>query len=191
MTNRHLCKNDFLWRVEEIAKSQSCSMILREKDLSENEYKQLAKNVLSICEKHSITCILHTFVDVAMTLNIDKIHLPMHILRELSEERKSYFSIIGASCHSVEEAMEAEYLGCTYITAGHIFETDCKKGLTPRGLDFLQKVCESVTIPVYAIGGIDSEKVTSVYEVGAKGICIMSGLMSCENVENYISPFIK
>lgn len=191
VTNRHLCKKDFLWRVEEIAKSQSCSMILREKDLSEKEYKQLAKRVLSICQKYSASCILHTFVNTAMELNVDKIHVPMSVLRELSPERKSYFSVIGASCHSVEEAVEAEHLGCTYITAGHIFETDCKKGLLPRGLGFLKEVCESVTIPVFAIGGMDSENITSVYEVGAEGICIMSGLMSCENVKNYISLLTK
>ena len=50
--------------------------------------------------------------------------------------------------------MEAERLGATYVTAGHIFTTDCKKGLPPRGLDFLKNVCDAVTIPVYGIGGI-------------------------------------
>ena len=43
--------------------------------------------------------------------------------------------------------MEAERLGATYVTAGHIFTTDCKKGLPPRGLDFLKNVCDAVTIP--------------------------------------------
>ena len=63
-------------------------------------------------------------------------------------------NIIGTSVHSVEEAIEAQNLGATYISAGHIFATDCKKGVPPRGLDFLKKVCQTATIPVYSIVGI-------------------------------------
>ena len=80
------------------------------------------------------------------------------------------------------------------MTAGHIFATDCKKGLPPRGLDFLKNVCDAVEIPVYAIGGIniassdDSTaynampdisvpRLAEVMECGAAGGCIMSGMM--------------
>lgn len=86
---------------------------------------------------------------------------------------------IGCSIHSVEEAVEAQKLGASYITAGHIYATDCKKGLAPRGLEFLKEVCESVTIPVYAIGGIDVEgtRRDEVKMCGAAGSCIMSGMM--------------
>ena len=73
--------------------------------------------------------------------------------------------------------MEAEKLGCTYITAGHVFATDCKKGLPPRGLSFLKEVCYSVTIPVYAIGGIDENNMEAVRQAGAAGGCMMSGFM--------------
>ena len=68
---------------------------------------------------------------------------------------QQFFKVIGTSVHSVEDAIKAEQLGATYMTAGHIFATDCKKGLPPRGLDFLKNVCDTVQIPVYAIGGIN------------------------------------
>jgi thiamine-phosphate pyrophosphorylase len=90
---------------------------------------------------------------------------------------RNSFRYLGASCHSVEDAVKAERLGCTYITAGHIFATDCKKGVPPRGLEFLKEVCESIDIPVYAIGGINSENMNLTIEAGAKGVCIMSGFM--------------
>lgn len=79
-----------------------------------------------------------------------------------------------------EEAIEAQKLGATYISAGHIFATDCKKDLPPRGLEFLKEVCNSVTIPVYAIGGIKLSDVQmdEIIKCGAKGGCIMSGMMS-------------
>lgn len=183
VTNRSLCKEDFLARVEKIAANHPKGIILREKDLSEEEYKKLAEEVLQICNEQNVPCILHSFVDIASELGAENIHLPLHVLRGIDEKKKEAFKQIGASCHSVEEAREAERSGCTYITAGHVFVTDCKKGLAPRGLSFLQDVCESVSIPVYAIGGISHENIDAVRKAGASGACVMSGLMRCENVE--------
>ena len=189
VTNRSLCKEDFLARVEKIAANHPKGIILREKDLSEEEYKKLAEEVLQICNEQNVPCILHSFVDIASELGAENIHLPLHVLRGIDEKKKEAFKQIGASCHSVEEAQEAERSGCTYITAGHIFVTDCKKGLAPRGLEFLQSVCESVSIPVYAIGGISSENINAVRKVGAAGACVMSGLMRCENVKETMKGF--
>ena len=183
VTNRSLCKEDFLARVEKIAANHPKGIILREKDLSEEEYKKLAEEVLQICNEQNVPCILHSFVDIASELGAENIHLPLHVLRGIDEKKKEAFKQIGASCHSVEEAREAVRSGCTYITAGHVFVTDCKKGLAPRGLSFLQDVCESVSIPVYAIGGISHENIDAVRKAGASGACVMSGLMRCENVE--------
>ena len=92
------------------------------------------------------------------------------------KEERDAFQILGASCHSLEEAVEAENLGCTYITAGHIYETDCKKGLPGRGIGFLKKICETVSVPVYAIGGIGAENIQEIKNAGAAGGCIMSGV---------------
>ena len=80
----------------------------------------------------------------AEKLNHNALHLPLHILATLTDKEKSQYKILGASCHSIEDALKAERLGCTYITAGHIFDTDCKKGLPGRGLDFIKAVCNSV-----------------------------------------------
>lgn len=185
VTNRTLCEEDFLARIEKIAVNHPAGIILREKDLSAEDYEVLATQVIQICQKHNVPCILHNYVGVALNLNVPAIHLPMHILRELDTKQKTGFSVLGASCHSVEEALEAQKSGCTYITAGHIFATDCKKGLPGRGLKFLQEVCTAVDIPVYAIGGIAKENLRAVQETGAKGVCIMSGLMKSKNIREY------
>ena len=189
VTNRNLCREDFLQRIEKIAENRPNGILLREKDLSEEEYKTLAEKVSNCCKKYDVPCILHSFVDAAMELGAENIHLPLHILREMDEKTKETFKIIGASCHSVEEAQEAERLGCTYITAGHVFVTDCKKGLAPRGLEFLRKVCESVSVPVYAIGGISNANIDLVRKAGAAGACVMSGLMRCEDVKETMKGF--
>jgi thiamine-phosphate pyrophosphorylase len=96
---------------------------------------------------------------------------------------------VGASIHSVPEAKEAQELGAYYLIAGHIFPTDCKKGAAPRGLQFLKDVCDSVKVPVFAIGGITKDKVKDVYGAGAKGICVMSEAMTCTNPEIFVSSF--
>ena len=189
VTNRTLCREDFLTRLARIAACHPAGIILREKDLSPDEYHALAAQVMELCEQYGVPCILHSFVDAALELRADAIHLPLHILREMTPEQKSQFRTIGASCHSVEDAMEAQRLGCTYITAGHVFETDCKKDLPGRGLAFLKAVCESVSIPVYAIGGISAGNLRSVRGAGAKGACIMSGLMRCEDPAAHLPSF--
>ncbi len=191
VTNRKLCGDNFIERIEAIAKASPQGIILREKDLSETEYKMLAKEVMAVCEKYQIPCILHSFIHIAMELGNPSIHLPLPQLRSMTSEEKEQFSHIGASCHSVEEAREAEALGCTYIIAGHIFATDCKKGIPPRGIEFLEKVCQAVTIPVYAIGGINECNIAKVRKVGAAGACVMSGFMQCTIPETYMKRFIR
>ena len=77
-------------------------------------------------------------------------------------------------------------LGANYITAGHIFETDCTKDIPGRGLDFLREVCSAVSIPVYAIGGISKDNFMKIQETGAAGACIMSGFMRCDSPEKLV-----
>ncbi len=249
VTNRKLCREDFLVRVEAAARvlaGGSGGIILREKDLPEPAYRELAGRVMEICERYGTRCILHNFAGTAAELGAQAVHLPLPVLRGMRgsvsvENREKFisadnamdavsaenrgkfalagnamdaasaknrekfalmgstvdvhcvlsqFRILGASCHSVEDALEAQSLGCTYITAGHIFATDCKRGAPPRGLSFLREVCESVSIPVYAIGGINGENYPSVLEAGAAGACIMSGLMCCGDAEEYMRSFV-
>lgn len=176
-------------RIEKIASAHPKGIILREKDIKENEYRLLAEKVLEICKRHNTPCILHSFVSVAIELNCTAVHLPLDILRSLSDDEKNMFITLGASCHSAEDAIEAEKLGCTYITAGHIFDTDCKKGLPGRGIEFLKEICKSVSVPVYAIGGISAYNIAEVRNSGAAGACVMSGAMVCESVQEYLSEF--
>ena len=189
VTNRLLCADDFLERIDTLAMAQPKGIILREKDLTADEYNALAVSVLEICEKYGTQCILHSFADIAEQLGAKALHLPLPILRELPTDKRKRFTTLGASCHDPEDAKEAEALGCTYITAGHVFDTDCKKGLPGRGVDFLRQLCESVSIPVYAIGGINEKNAAQVINAGAKGVCVMSGAMVCSSPREYLERF--
>ena len=178
VTNRKLSSRPFLEQMERVCKLHPRAVILREKDLSEEEYAELAAQILTLCKQYQVPCMLHTYLETARKLQHPYIHLSLFLLKENSE-KLSDFLAVGCSIHSVEEAKEAQKLGATYLTAGHIYTTDCKKGLPPRGLDFLREVCNAVTIPVYAIGGIHAGtgQIREVMECGASGACIMSEMM--------------
>lgn len=179
VTNRTLCRDDFLTRIDHIAKKGVAdAILLREKDLTEREYLELAEKVLSICKSHNRRCILHTYYKAAKELGCKEIHLPLPLLQKMREEgAKQWFTTVGTSVHSLKQANLAMHLQADYMTAGHIFETDCKKGLPGRGLSFLSKVvCES-EVPVYGIGGISADNAGKIMETGAAGVCIMSGFM--------------
>lgn len=179
VTNRSISRRPFLEQITEICSYHPYALILREKDLPEEEYAQLGKKVLEICEKEHVLCILHTYVAAVQKLGCSAIHVPLPLLKEYAEQLR-HFSVVGTSVHSVEEAILAEKLGATYLIAGHIFATDCKKGVPPRGISFLHQVCQAVSLPVYGIGGMkfEEEQQNEVIGCGAKGVCIMSEAMN-------------
>lgn len=186
LTDRTLCREPFLDRVAAIAAARPAALILREKDLPEDQYQALAAQVLDLCRQAGVPCILHTFVGAARALGARAIHLPLPVLRTLSAGERAAFPALGASCHSVEEAWEAVALGATYLTAGHVFATTCKAGLPGRGVAFLAQVCAAVPCPVYAIGGVGPENLPALAQAGAKGGCVRSPLMTCPDPGAYL-----
>jgi thiamine-phosphate pyrophosphorylase len=180
ITNRKLCKEPFLDRMKLVASLRPRAVILREKDLDVSEYESLAVEVKSICDTNNVPFIYHSHPELALQ-NGAGLHVPLNELKNIPESDRAKLKILGASCHSVEDAITAQSLGCTYIIAGHIYETDCKKGIPGRGISFLKEVNEHVHLPVYAIGGITPSKLPEILECGASGGCMMSGFM-CGNL---------
>ena len=177
VSNRHICSGDFVKRIKEIT-SAGIDVILREKDLSNEEYLHLLK---SVGHKNIIP---HSFYNEAKQAGHKKLHLPLYILRENPQLAKNFN--VGVSIHSIKEAEEAQRLGAVYATAGHIFTTDCKKGLPGRGIEFLKSIKQVTQIPIFAIGGICADNIEKIEQAGADGACIMSGFMRCADVKEFI-----
>ena len=194
ISNRKLCENENLEKqIQKIFSAYEKKIILknfeivaltlREKDLNKNEYLKLIEKVYPICQKYKINLILHQNYDLNLDdkYNIEGIHLSYSIFKSLNENIKAElikkYKRIGVSVHSLNEAKEVESLGASYVVAGHIFETDCKKGLEPRGLKFIEDLSSALSIPIFAIGGIDEKNSLSVINNGAFSICMMSTLM--------------
>lgn len=181
ITNRKLSENKLINQIDKVLNSYHIDrIILREKDLSEDEYYYLAKETISKCNEYNVECVLHKYVNVAYKLNYKKIHLSVNDAKA-NKDKLKYFNCLGMSIHSIGQLKEAESLGATYVNAGHIFETDCKKGLPGRGINFLNDICENSSIPVYAIGGINENNINLIKSTSAAGACIMSGFMKINN----------
>jgi len=175
VTNRKLC-DDFYGRIAELSKMDLEYLILREKDLSYEELEIMAKKIKDILLDSKIKLIINGNINVAR--HVEAFGLQLSFKDFSDGVAKSYDGVIGVSIHSLMEAIEGEILGATYLLYGHVFETDCKKGVSPRGLVELKEICSSVKIPVYAIGGIDENNSKEVVDCGAYGVAIMSSLMT-------------
>ena len=149
-------------------------ILLREKDLTPEEYTALARQVQELCGPAPL--FLHTHTEAALLLNIRRIHFSLPALR-LQSLTPGFFEEVSVSCHSVEDVLEAEALGATQAILGNIYETECKKGLPGRGLELLSRACAAVHIPVYAIGGVNEARLPELLRSGAAGGCMMSRYM--------------
>lgn len=166
-------------RLTKLTELRPQAVLLRAKTLDKAAYRTLALEVQQICKAAGIPLILHSDWQLARELGIKKLHLPLALLRQLPACERTYFTWLSTSVHSLEEAIEAQVLGATMLIAGHIYTTQCKAGLAPRGLGFLQAVCNAVSLPVYAIGGIgfDAAQHAELQANGARGACVMSAYM--------------
>lgn len=187
VTNRALCREDFLTRLCRLAEAGVDAILLREKDLSPAAYEALAQTCRDSLASYPVRLILHTHIDVLHRLDMRHLHLPFAALLSLpalpAEVR------VGVSVHSMRQASQAENLGVCSLIAGHIFPTACKAMLAPRGLAFLREVCDCTSLPVYAIGGITSATLPGVRRAGAAGVCLMSEMMTCPDPASLLRAF--
>lgn len=182
VTDSASCPRPLPEQIERLAKLTELrpqAVILRAKALDKAAYRTLALQAQQSCEAAGIPLILHSDWQLAREIGISMLHLPLALLRQISEYERAYFTWLSTSVHSVGEAQEAQALGATVLIAGHIYTTRCKAGLAPRGLCFLQAVCNAVSLPVYAIGGIgfDAAQHAELQANGARGACVMSAYM--------------
>jgi thiamine-phosphate pyrophosphorylase len=172
VTASRLCKGDFLARLADIAEHRPFGVLLREKDMDPEPYLALSLEAARVCGARGVPLIPHTHP----VPGIRSLHLPFALANAGLAQKHA----LSVSVHSVEEARRAEALGAQFLIAGHIFATGCKPILPPRGLAFLRKLCETVHIPVFAIGGISENNMEACLAAGAAGVCRMSYWMEAD-----------
>ncbi len=201
ITNRHLCdENHYLQVIEEAINSGIKNIILREKDMSDDDLTDLYWKVVNKTNysDNKFNLIINSNLNLYKKLNFSGIHLPfenfLKLIKEgfIFEENK----ILGLSLHSVSEISDLERIiknnniKVDYITLSHIYETKCKKSLKPKGINLLKDGKKITNIKIVALGGILPCNVKEVLNY-ADDFAVMSTLFTCENIELKIQEYIK
>ncbi|MDN4075604.1 thiamine phosphate synthase [Fictibacillus terranigra] len=155
---------------------------IREKQRNAGEIFNLAEGLKGAGLRREQICV-NDRVDVAVAAEAGAVHLKGTSL-EPDLVSKHFSSLrIGKSVHSREEAMRAEDKGVHYLFYGHVFHSESKRGSEPRGLELLRETADAVSIPVVAIGGVTPSNTSWLLQAGAKGIAVMSGIWTAENLD--------
>ncbi len=163
-------------------------IILREKDLEEKELLMVAKKIKRIIGRSKTKLIVNSSLNVAKAVKADGLHVTFN---DFQEKKFMYDRLIGVSVHTLDEAITAYRKKADYLLVSHIFETSCKKGLKPKGINLIKHVKSYVKIPVIALGGIKPDNIKQVFDVGADGAAVMSSLMSSKKPEVVLMEYMK
>ena len=192
VTNRYQDSlESFLKKVETACRSGVTIVQLREKNLTTNQYYQLAKQVKEITDAYQVPLIIDDRLDVCLAVDAAGLHigddeLPVSIARQVLGPEK----ILGVTAKTVKRALEAEEGGADYLGTGAIFPTITKENAPITLISTLKTICQRVAIPVVAIGGLTSENIDQLIGTGIAGVAVVRDLMQAEDVEAKTQAFL-
>ena len=192
VTNRYQDSlENFLEKVETACRSGVTIIQLREKNLTTNQYYQLAKQVKEITEAYQVPLIIDDRLDICLAVDAAGLHigddeLPVSVARKVLGPEK----ILGVTAKTVKRALEAETSGADYLGTGAIFPTTTKENAPITLISTLKTICQTVAIPVVAIGGLTSENIDQLIGTGIAGVAVVRDLMQAEDIEAKTQAFL-
>ena len=192
VTNRYQDSvESFLEKIETACRSGVTIVQLREKNLTTNQYYQLAKQVKKITDAYQVPLIIDDRLDVCLAVDAAGLHigddeLPVSVARQVLGPDK----ILGVTTKTVKRALEAEEGGADYLGTGAIFPTTTKENAPITLISTLKTICQRVAIPVVAIGGLTSENIDQLIGTGITGVAVVRDLMQAEDIEAKTQTFL-
>ena len=192
VTNRYQDSlESFLEKVETACRSGVTIIQLREKNLTTNQYYQLAKQVKEITDAYQVPLIIDDRLDICLAVDAAGLHigddeLPVSVARKVLGPEK----ILGVTAKTVKRALEAETSGADYLGTGAIFPTTTKENAPITLISTLKTICQTVAIPVVAIGGLTSENIDQLAATGIAGVAVVRDLMQAEDIEAKTQAFL-
>ena len=192
VTNRYQDSlESFLEKVETACRSGVTIIQLREKNLTTNQYYQLAKQVKEITDAYQVPLIIDDRLDICLAVDAAGLHigddeLPVSVARKVLGPEK----ILGVTAKTVKRALEAETSGADYLGTGAIFPTTTKENAPITLISTLKTICQTVAIPVVAIGGLTSENIDQLIGTGIAGVAVVRDLMQAEDIEAKTQAFL-
>ena len=193
VTDEKACNGkDFYKCIEEAIKGGVKIVQLREKTLSTKDFFIKALKVKEICKNYGALFIINDRLDIAQAIEADGVHLgqsdmPIEKAREILKDK----FLIGVTARNIEEAKKAELLGADYIGSGAIFGTSTKDNAEKLEMEDLKKIVNSIKIPVFAIGGINTNNVCMLKNIGLQGICSVSGILAEKDCKKAVENILK
>ena len=192
VTNRYQDSlENFLEKVETACRSGVTIIQLREKNLTTNQYYHLAKQVKEITDAYQVPLIIDDRLDVCLAVDAAGLHigddeLPVSVARKVLGPEK----ILGVTAKTLKRALEAETWGADYLGTGAIFPTTTKENAPITLISTLKTICQTVAIPVVAIGGLTSENIDQLIDTGIAGVAVVRDLMQAEDIEAKAQAFL-
>jgi thiamine-phosphate diphosphorylase len=164
----------------------------REKKLSREEFVSLAKEVKKVTDRYRVPFIINDDVEVAKEVDADGVHVGQNDT-SVEEARRVLGpdKIIGVSAHNVEEALTAQGKGADYLGVGAAFATSTKLDASALSMDTLRAICQAVSIPVVAIGGINKDNILELKGTGIDGVAVVSAIFAAENVKEAAEDLVQ
>jgi thiamine-phosphate pyrophosphorylase len=170
---------------------------LRAKNSSPDEIRRLAEKILPITKRANVGLVINDYVDIANDLEAEFCHLGQEDFFDAGH--KSVIELwgmeravrIGLSTHSPEQAKRALAAGADYLAIGPVFATGTKPGAKPVTLEYVRWAAANVTVPWFAIGGINLENLGDILAVGAQRVCIVSAILNAPDVAKVCAEFRK
>ena len=192
VTNRYQDSlESFLEKIETACRSGVTIVQLREKNITTNQYYQLAKQVKEITDAYQVPLIIDDRLDICLAVDAAGLHigddeLPVSVARKVLGPEK----ILGVTAKTVKRALEAETSGADYLGTGAIFPTTTKENAPITLISTLKTICQTVAIPVVAIGGLTSENIDQLVATGIAGVAVVRDLMQAEDIEAKTQAFL-
>ena len=192
VTNRYQDSVErFLEKVQTACRLGVTIVQLREKNITTNQYYQLAKQVKEITDTYQVPLIIDDRLDICLAVDAAGLHigddeLPVSVARQVLGPEK----ILGVTAKTVKRALEAEEGGADYLGTGAIFPTTTKENAPITLISTLKTICQTVAIPVAAIGGLTSENIDQLIGTGIAGVAVVRDLMQAEDIEAKTQAFL-
>ena len=193
VTDEKACNGkDFYKCIEEAIKGGVKIVQLREKTLSTKDFFIKALKIKEICKNYGVLFIINDRLDITQAVEADGVHLGQSDMpiEKAKEILKNKF-LIGVTARNVDEAIKAELEGADYIGSGAIFGTSTKDNAKKLDMKDLKKIVNSIKIPVFAIGGINTNNVCMLKNIGLQGICSVSGILAEKDCKKAVENILK
>jgi thiamine-phosphate pyrophosphorylase len=167
---------------EDVLSNGATFLQIREKDLDADSFEAEAARLKALCAQYKVPYVVNDSVEIAMAIDADGVHVGQSDIK--GRDIRSMIGkdkILGISAGTIEEAIAAEKAGADYIGVGAVFATGTKKNARNLSVEALKKIVSAVSIPVVAIGGINSKNLMELCGSGVDGVAVVSAIFAAED----------